>query len=557
MPVTSTVLPRKYPPASMWSRRGIPLDTRSVKTRYFGRVPKSATSMPWDAMAKGNSLAMNAEPRYLTTLKPRIEARSARRWVSWMMQSDSDSMKLPGGSSPAVDMVTTPATPARSRRSWMRHISPRSTRGSFSITRRTSIPSNTIRLAPISLARNSTAASRPLRSNVPACTAPGDSRPSTNASRGLLRPRFRTRLGISQPKDAALATTCWKPSSKATKMPGSSNRWAPFTNVWRANTVLPDPASPASNVVRPRGNPPPVISSTPSIPVCALARRGSRSFWFLRAMSISVPGLYSNTPRQLKQDPRGGGQPMTRLTRRASLLVALNRLTSAATSYAEWTVPRESECRKWAARVDSKLALKDADGYSTVVPVDRESPLRPHGDFDEFVARTHADPKIDWSRPTGRHRSTVSSRLWEGAHRNILHGAVRHLRDEHDGGARHGPAGRVQEPHGVRLAPPQRYRLAHELPAGRTLEPRRRGPRRRRLRRWRAGDLFGRRRGARTRSDRGARSGSAAAALARCRFRRGTGLFGWSAGVASRGAGLLGRNARLVCRGGQPIGIAG
>src|SRR3989454_2581437 len=115
-------------------------------------------------------------------------------------------------------------------------------------------------------------------------------------------------------------------------MPGSSNRRAPFTNVWRANTVLPDPAGPASNVVRPRGNPPPVISSTPSIPVCAFDRRGSRSFWFLRAMPISVLGLYSNTLRQPQQDPRGGGQPMTRLTRRASLLVA--------------------------------------DGYSTVVPVD-------------------------------------------------------------------------------------------------------------------------------------------------------------------------------------------
>src|SRR5438309_410520 len=316
----------------MSSRRGIPVDTRSAKTRYFGGVPKSATSMPSDAMAKGNSLAMNAEPRYLTTLKARTEARSARRWVSWMMQSDSDSMKLRGGSRPAIDMVTTPARPVRSTRSWMRHISPRSTRGSFSITRRTSIPSNTIRLAPISLARNSTAASRPLRSNVPACTAPGDSRPSTNASRGLLRPRFWTRLEISQPKDAALAATCWKPPSKATKMPGSSNRRAPFTNVWRANTVLPDPAGPASNVVRPRGNPPPVISSTPSIPVCAFDRRGSRSFWFLRAMPISVLGLYSNTLRQPQQDPRGGGQPTTRLTRRASLLVA--------------------------------------DGYSTVVPVD-------------------------------------------------------------------------------------------------------------------------------------------------------------------------------------------
>src|SRR2546422_8383485 len=44
-----------------------------------------------------------------------------------------------------------------------------------------------------------------------------------------------------------------------------------------------------------------------------------------------------------QQDPRGGGQPMTRLTRRASLPVALNLLTSAATSYAECAWGRSEE----------------------------------------------------------------------------------------------------------------------------------------------------------------------------------------------------------------------
>ena len=88
-----------------------------------------------------------------------------------------------------------------------------------------------------------------------------------------------------------------------------------------------------------------------------------------------------------------------------------------------------------------------------------------HGDFDALIAFPHSDPKVNRTRPAGRHRCTVDSRLREGAHRNILHGAVRHTRDEPDFGARHGPACRVQEPHGVRLAPAPRFRLAGELRA--------------------------------------------------------------------------------------------
>ena len=88
--------------------------------------------------------------------------------------------------------------------------------------------------------------------------------------------------------------------------------------------------------------------------------------------------------------------------------------------------------------------------------------LRFHGDFDALIARAHTNPKIDKSRLAGRHRCTVSSQLREGAHRNALHGAVRPTSDEPDLGARQGLAGRVQEPHGVRLAPGQRYRLAGE-----------------------------------------------------------------------------------------------
>jgi hypothetical protein len=166
--------------------------------------------------------------------------------------------------------------------------------------------------------------------------------------------------------------------------------------------------------------------------------------------------------------------------------------------------------------------------------------LRPHRDFDEcVVARTHADSKIDRCRAVGRHRSTVGSGFGEGAHRNVLHGAVGHVRDEQNRGDHQRPARRVQEAHGVRIAPSPRYRLAHKL---RVRAPeRRRSFRRRRLRRWGAGDLVGRCRSTRTRSGRVAESRSAAArTLAGSGFRRGTGLIGWSVSAARRGAGLSG-----------------
>lgn len=89
--------------------------------------------------------------------------------------------------------------------------------------------------------------------------------------------------------------------------------------------------------------------------------------------------------------------------------------------------------------------------------------LRLHGDFDALIARAHTNPKIDWSRPTGRHRCTVSSQLREGAHRNVLHGAVRHLRDEEHLSDHQRLTRGVQEAHGVRIAPSLRYRLVHEL----------------------------------------------------------------------------------------------
>src|SRR5689334_4078579 len=55
------------------------------------------------------------------------------------------------------------------------------------------------------------------------------------------------------------------------KTPGSSNSVAPRTRNSMPKRVLPQPALPQISVGRPRGRPPPVISSKPVIPVGAFS----------------------------------------------------------------------------------------------------------------------------------------------------------------------------------------------------------------------------------------------------------------------------------------------
>ncbi len=94
---------------------------------------------------------------------------------------------------------------------------------------------------------------------------------------------------------------------------------------------------------------------------------------------------------------------------------------------------------------DDDEGVSDQPGGSTRVLA--------HGDFDGSTVRSHADSKSDRSRAVGRHSSTIGSRLGEGAHRNVLHGAIRHARDEQDAGVHHRPARGVQDAHGVGIAP--------------------------------------------------------------------------------------------------------
>src|SRR5688572_15985422 len=56
-----------------------------------------------------------------------------------------------------------------------------------------------------------------------------------------------------------------------------------------ASKVLPQPALPQTSVGRPRGRPPPVISSSPSMPVVALGRERLFGFWLIAALLIHCP----------------------------------------------------------------------------------------------------------------------------------------------------------------------------------------------------------------------------------------------------------------------------
>src|SRR4051812_46829433 len=70
----------------------------------------------------------------------------------------------------------------------------------------------------------------------------------------------------SQPSEATFWVSSGAVSSKANSTPGSPIA-APRTRNSVASSVLPDPAPPATSVVRPRGSPPDVIASRPSMPV--------------------------------------------------------------------------------------------------------------------------------------------------------------------------------------------------------------------------------------------------------------------------------------------------
>ena len=108
----------------------------------------------------------------------------------------------------------------------------------------------------------------------------------------------------SKPSEAPLVASSPAVSSKAMKTPGSPNRVAPWTRNSRAIKVLPHPGPPQTRVVRPRGRPPQVISSSPWIPVGTFSSRpgplvlGSGSFAVGAFMIVLYTQERYPTPRE-------------------------------------------------------------------------------------------------------------------------------------------------------------------------------------------------------------------------------------------------------------------
>src|SRR3954447_900175 len=98
--------------------------------------------------------------------------------------------------------------------------------------------------------------------------------------------------------DATLLLMSCGDSSKAIRTPGSLNSVAPRTRNSRPIIVLPEPGPPQTTVVRPRGKPPPLISSNPLMPVGHLGKRGREAdgrapladlwFWLTRAIAMHL-----------------------------------------------------------------------------------------------------------------------------------------------------------------------------------------------------------------------------------------------------------------------------
>src|ERR1700733_7011396 len=82
--------------------------------------------------------------------------------------------------------------------------------------------------------------------------------------------------------------------------------------------VLPQPGPPQTIVVRPRGKPPPLISSSPLIPVSALGREVRREWPFRAGSSSAIFERFAKdtpSPVASAQDHFGGYAPAPTLLR--------------------------------------------------------------------------------------------------------------------------------------------------------------------------------------------------------------------------------------------------
>ena len=149
VPLIIVVVPRKTPPPSISSRRGMPNPSRSpLASRSSSSWPIGMTARPVSVIRKGNSLVACAEPRYFATRSRRVETSSVTRWSSTTTQSDTYS-SMPwrvSVSTPRSPVTTTVTSRCFSHRS-SRPNSRRTVASSGSAAKSTSIVSSTTRRA--------------------------------------------------------------------------------------------------------------------------------------------------------------------------------------------------------------------------------------------------------------------------------------------------------------------------------------------------------------------------------------------------------------------------
>src|SRR3990172_8649587 len=220
--------------------------------------------IPLSPIRKGSSLEEWEEPRYLTTRRRRVDTCAVTRWSRRMTQSATYSSSpwrviVLSPRSPVITEVTPFSLSHRNRRlsSDLRMPS------LWNPPKSDSTVSSTTRLAPMESMAWERRTNRPSRSYSPV------------SSISLLSTRtwstsifFRAeRSARSKPSDATFCASSLAFSSKDMKTPGSPCSRAPRMRNSMENKVFPLPALPATSVGRPLGNPPPVISSKPLIPL--------------------------------------------------------------------------------------------------------------------------------------------------------------------------------------------------------------------------------------------------------------------------------------------------
>ena len=233
-----------------------------------------STTKPWPEIRNGYSLVPCADPRYLTTRRRRVEISSCIRWSRTITQSDTYS-SIPCRVSPLspCSPVTMAVTARSSSRRNSRPSSARTMAWLGNAPNSTSMVSSTTRLAPMRSMVSSSRANSGSKSNSPDSTISAGStwKACTTSSPSRCSP------SRSNPSEATLALTLPADSSKVTSTPGSPYSRAPATRNCNPSSVLPDPVPPVTSVDLPRGSPPPVISSSPRIPVGAFGSPGPPS----------------------------------------------------------------------------------------------------------------------------------------------------------------------------------------------------------------------------------------------------------------------------------------